>query len=96
MAISTSPFISKTSYGAFIFFGIITTVAILYVYFLVPETQGRTLEEMDELFGSTGFAADDNATKLRIEHEIGLFALLGEDEATTEKLESEVVESARL
>ncbi|KAJ5913192.1 hypothetical protein N7504_002075 [Penicillium tannophilum] len=80
VAISTSKFISKTSYGAFIFFGLVTTIGALYVHFLVPETRGRTLEEMDEVFGATSFAAEDESTRLRIEQEIGLYALLGEGE----------------
>lgn len=89
VAISTSKFISKTSYGAFIFFGLVTTIGALYVWFLVPETRGRTLEEMDEVFGATSFAAEDESLRLRIEHEIGLYALLGEGEP----VESEMVKS---
>ena len=54
---------------------------MLYVIFLVPETKGRTLEEMDELFGSTGMAAADNERKHRIEREIGLLALVGVEPA---------------
>lgn len=39
VAISTSPFISVSQFGAFIFFGAVTTVGVLWVYFLVPETK---------------------------------------------------------
>jgi hypothetical protein len=82
VAMSTSPFISATQFGAFIFFGAVTTVGVIWVYFMVPETKGRTLEEMDELFGEVGFAAADAARKERIENEIGLTALLnGETQA---------------
>lgn len=47
----------------------------------VPETKGRTLEEMDEIFGSgeARFAAEDAARKERIENDIGLTALLNGD-----------------
>ena len=47
----------------------------------VPETKGRSLEEMDELFGSgdARFAAEDLARKERIERDIGLTALLNGD-----------------
>lgn len=78
---ATSPFLETSNFGAFIFFGCITTIAVLYVIFLVPETKGRTLEEMDELFGSTGMAAADNERKHRIEREIGLLALVGVEPA---------------
>lgn len=84
MGLFTSPFIKASDYGTFIFFGCITTLAVLYVIFLVPETKGRTLEEMDEIFGSHGVAAEDEALKRRIEHDIGLLALLGEDSTSTE------------
>ncbi|KAJ5723701.1 hypothetical protein N7488_001736 [Penicillium malachiteum] len=86
VAISTSPFISKTTYGAFIFFGLITTIGAIYVLLLVPETRGRTLEEMDELFGTTSFAAEDEALRVRIEQEIGLLALLGGEEIQIETI----------
>lgn len=66
VGISTSPFLSASDFGAFIFFGCITTIGALYVYFLVPETKGRTLEEMDELFGATGMATEDAKLKERI------------------------------
>lgn len=78
MGLFTSPFIKASDYGTFIFFGCITTLAVLYVIFLVPETKGRTLEEMDEIFGANGVAAADEELKRRIEHEIGLLELLGE------------------
>lgn len=46
----------------------------------MPETKGKTLEEMDELFGAAGFAAADAQLKADIERRIGLSALLGEDD----------------
>ncbi|KAJ5537675.1 hypothetical protein N7513_005627 [Penicillium frequentans] len=77
VATATSPFVKASTYGTFIFFGCVTVVGILYVIFFVPETRGRTLEEMDEIFGSTGLAAADAERKHRIESEIGLLALVG-------------------
>ncbi|KAL4800779.1 general substrate transporter [Aspergillus venezuelensis] len=83
VAMSTSPFISTSQFGAFIFFGVITVIGVLWVFFFVPETKGRTLEEMDEIFGQVGFAREDLERKARIEREIGLTALLGGDEPVT-------------
>lgn len=88
VGLSTSPFINTSQFGAFIFFGCITVVAALWVFFLLPETKGLTLEEMDELFGDAGFAEADLALKAKIEKDIGLTALLyGDEEPTmTEKV----------
>jgi hypothetical protein len=96
VGISTSPFIAKTSFGAFIFFGVITSIGAIYVYFLMPETNGRTLEEMDELFGAAGMAEDERE-KQRIEKEIGLWDLLGieHDSETATQAMSEVPEQAQ-
>ncbi|KAH0312934.1 putative MFS monosaccharide transporter, partial [Aureobasidium melanogenum] len=88
VGLSTSPFIEASQFGAFIFFGCITVVAALWVFFFLPETKGLTLEEMDELFGDAGFAEADLALKAKIERDIGLTALLYGDEepTTTEKV----------
>ncbi|KAH7156031.1 general substrate transporter [Dactylonectria macrodidyma] len=37
-------------YGAFIFFLSICSISLVYVYFALPETSGRSLESMDKLF----------------------------------------------
>lgn len=76
VAVSTSPFIEASQFGAFIFFGAVTTIGVIWVWFFLPETKGRTLEEMDELFGEVGFAQADLSRKQKIEDDIGLTALL--------------------
>jgi hypothetical protein len=38
--------------GFFFFFAACITIMGTIVYFLVPETKGRSLESMDEIFGS--------------------------------------------
>lgn len=57
------------------------------MYFCVPETKGRTLEEMDELFGEAGFAQEDADRREKIERDIGLYALLNGEEMSKEKEE---------
>jgi len=98
VGISTSPFIGASNFGTFIFFGVMSIIAIIWVWFFVPETKGRTLEEMDELFGEAGFAEADRALKQRIEREIGLTALIGLEDSpshnSVEKVPGEETEYA--
>lgn len=44
------------TYGTFLFFGSMTVIGALYVWFFLPETQGVSLEDMDALFSCKGFA----------------------------------------
>ena len=65
--------VASMGYGTFIFFGIICFLAAAFIFFMVPETKGLTLEEMDEVFGDeAGNAADDRARLDRIYTELGL------------------------
>ncbi|RAH47445.1 putative MFS monosaccharide transporter [Aspergillus aculeatinus CBS 121060] len=92
VGLATSPFIARSAYGTFIFFGCLTVIGFLYVLFFVPETKGRTLEEMDEVFGSEGMAAEDEALRQQIDRDIGLTALLhGEMDASAEKMTTKAV-----
>ena len=42
--------IEGIGYGTYVFFAAFCALAIIWVYFLVPETNGRTLEQMDAVF----------------------------------------------
>lgn len=41
--------IAKITYGTYFFFGSMAVIMGLFAYFLLPETRGRSLEEMDEV-----------------------------------------------
>ena len=71
---ATSPFIARSAYGTFIFFGCLTVIGFLYVLFFVPETKGRTLEEMDEAFGDVATSKNDLARQAEINKRVGLDA----------------------
>lgn len=45
------------NWGAFIFFGAWCFISLLYVYFMVPETSGLSVEEMDDMFRGSWFSA---------------------------------------
>ncbi|GJC99078.1 hypothetical protein ColKHC_07904 [Colletotrichum higginsianum] len=66
VAISTC---SKTGFGAYVFFAAFCLLSGIWTWFCVPETNGKTLEQMDEVFGDrTGL--DDVAKKNQIFREV--------------------------
>lgn len=50
---STPDFVAAAPYGAYIFLGLMCVLAAAYVYWFVPETKNRSLDELDEIFGDT-------------------------------------------
>jgi hypothetical protein len=52
IAKSTPYMISNMGYGTYFLFASFMTIAFLWVCFLLPETRGIRLEEMDALFGA--------------------------------------------
>ncbi|KAL0378112.1 UNVERIFIED_CONTAM: putative polyol transporter 6 [Sesamum radiatum] len=50
--------------GAFYLFAGVSVVAWFFVYFCLPETMGRSLEEMEEVFSKDG---DDKNGKKQLE-----------------------------
>ncbi|KAB1207240.1 Polyol transporter 5 [Morella rubra] len=44
--------------GAFFLYASIATVSWVFFYFMLPETQGRTLEDMEGIFGNLRWKCD--------------------------------------
>lgn len=61
VGVATPPMIAEAGFGTYVFFACFCLLSGVWAYFLVPETKGKTLEEIDEVFG------DGSA---REEHEI--------------------------
>ena len=53
VGIATPPMIASIGFKTYVFFAFWCTLAGVWATFLVPETKGRTLEQMDEVFGDT-------------------------------------------
>ncbi|OTB01160.1 hypothetical protein M426DRAFT_64584 [Hypoxylon sp. CI-4A] len=53
---STPYMMTNITYGTFLFFGCFLVVGMLVVFFLMPETKGLSLEDMDILFSIEGSA----------------------------------------
>ncbi|KAH8704010.1 putative MFS monosaccharide transporter [Talaromyces proteolyticus] len=57
----TPPLVEDTGYGAYLFFAIFCVLSGLWTYFFVPETMGRTLEQMDHIFKDNSSAGEEAA-----------------------------------
>ncbi|KAL8930833.1 MAG: hypothetical protein Q9208_000374 [Pyrenodesmia sp. 3 TL-2023] len=68
----TPDLLEDIRYGTFIFFGVMTFLGAIFLWFYVPETKRLTLEEMDVVFGSVGVAMADSQRMREINHQIGL------------------------
>ncbi|KAF9873984.1 MFS monosaccharide transporter [Colletotrichum karsti] len=54
----TPPLIQNTGFGTYVFFAVFCLLSLVWVWFCVPETMGKTLEQMDEVFGDRSGSAD--------------------------------------
>jgi len=81
----TVDMLTTMGYGTFLFFGLFTLVGAFFIIFVVPETKQLTLEEMDNVFGSTGVAAADAELMRQINSEVGLTQALGGSHGVSEK-----------
>ncbi|EAW11251.1 putative MFS monosaccharide transporter [Aspergillus clavatus NRRL 1] len=65
----TPPLVENTGYGAYVFFAVFCLLALLWTFFIVPETKGRTLEQMDHVFKDNSSEAEKER-RLAIETEL--------------------------
>ncbi|KAK1013877.1 hypothetical protein LTS01_000405 [Friedmanniomyces endolithicus] len=65
----TPPLIESTGYGAYIFFALFCLLSLLWTWVFVPETKGKTLEQMDHVFKDAR-SGHEKARRERIETEI--------------------------
>ncbi|KAL4934076.1 sugar porter family MFS transporter [Aspergillus undulatus] len=65
----TPDMLESISWGTYIFFAAFSLVALAFTFFFIPETRGKTLEDMDLIFGDA--AAHEEKTRIKhIEAEI--------------------------
>lgn len=90
----TPDMIESIGYGTYLFFAAFALIAFVFTWFIIPETKGKSLEEMDAVFGDT----TAHEEKMRL-YTIATSLGLAEAEAAVddEKLEKPVqLETARM
>ena len=75
IAFIVPPMIQGIHWGMYLFFAVWLAIGSLFVWFFVPETKNKTLEEMDVVFGSVTAHADKELLKAARE-EVGLEQML--------------------
>ncbi|KAI5357700.1 Putative major facilitator, sugar transporter, major facilitator superfamily [Septoria linicola] len=82
IAFITPPMLEGIDWGTYIFFSFWCLAGAAFLWFFIPETTGKTLEEMDAAFGSHS-NQEDMDELCRIQQEIGLVDLLTGDSRAT-------------
>ncbi|CAM1507732.1 Fc.00g045800.m01.CDS01 [Cosmosporella sp. VM-42] len=65
----TPPLVQNTGFGAYVFFAAFCFLSAVWTFYFVPETNGKTLEEMDIVFKDHS-SSEDMATKGRMIAEV--------------------------
>ncbi|KAI8384477.1 general substrate transporter [Radiomyces spectabilis] len=77
------PMLSNIKFGTYVFFCVFCALSFFFVLFFVPETKGRSLEEMDEIFGGQE-AAKDDAIMSRVKEQVARTSIPGVKPETTQ------------
>lgn len=65
----TPPLVQNTNWGAYTFFAVFCLLSFIWTYFFIPETSGRTLEQMDMVFKDVS-GEEEKARRAAIESDI--------------------------
>jgi cbb3-type cytochrome oxidase subunit 3 len=68
--------LKSIKFGTFYFFLVFCLILIVWVYFFVPETKGRRIEEMDAIFGGNQ-GVEDMARIDDIRRRLGIVSVEG-------------------
>lgn len=67
--------LSGIGWGTYIFFAVWSGLGGIFIWLCVPETKGRTLEEMDQVFGSHS-STEELEEFAKVQERVGLTALV--------------------
>jgi hypothetical protein len=84
IAFFVPPMLKSWQWGTYIFFAVFLAIGIAWVWYFLPETKNKTLEEMDRVFGSN--TGEQDALLLReAQRDVGLLAFLDGNRIAGEK-----------
>lgn len=75
IAFVVPPMLSGIGWGTYIFFAVWSALGGIFIWFCIPETKGKTLEEMDQVFGSHS-SAEELEEFAKVQERVGLTALI--------------------
>jgi Sugar (and other) transporter len=75
IAFVVPPMLKNIGWGTYIFFAFWSAAGGVFIWLCMPETKGKTLEEMDQVFGSHT-AAEDLEEFAKVQERVGLTALI--------------------
>ncbi|GME42919.1 D-xylose-proton symporter protein [Neofusicoccum parvum] len=84
----TPDMLETIGYGTYIFFAAFCLLALGFTYFFVPETRGKSLEDMDVVFGDTA-AHEEKARLFNIAADLGIIEPSSSGKAGTTKIITE-------
>lgn len=84
----TPDMLETIKWGTYIFFAAFSLIALAFTYFFVPETKGKSLEDMDEVFGDAA-AHEEKARLFNIAADLGLAAPVAGPDDKMEQIERE-------
>jgi hypothetical protein len=90
IAFVVPPMLSNIGWGTYIFFAFWSAAGGVFIWLCMPETKGKTLEEMDQVFGSHT-ATEELEEFAKVQERVGLTALIqgragpASDQASLEK-----------
>lgn len=87
----TPDMLQTIRWGTYIFFAAFCLLALGFTYFFVPETRGKSLEDMDLVFGDT-VAQEEKARLFNIAASIGLTTPLPSEKVDSVTAEAEEAE----
>ncbi|RKU40977.1 hypothetical protein DL546_000549 [Coniochaeta pulveracea] len=91
----TPDMLESIGWGTYIFFAAFCLLALGFTYFFVPETRGKSLEDMDVIFGDLT-AHEEKARLFNIAASIGLTAPLPNEKIEHARAEAEELEDGRV